>query len=142
MRRSFDLEQSMAANVALLSGAAEAVVLVPLVMWVLCSVAGGVLGARKNRAVTGLLLGFFLGIFGLIILSFIEGDTGERQIGRRRRGAASRRRGPRRAPGHASGHGDHDDADDDEFEVVEAPPRAAAGSGRAPTRLSRPTRRS
>ena len=42
-----------------------------LVVWLVCGLLGALLGQSKNRKIEGLLLGFFLGILGLIILVFL-----------------------------------------------------------------------
>jgi hypothetical protein len=45
---------------------------VVLALWVLCAVAGLLIGAAKGRGVAGFFLGFLLGIIGIIITVFLR----------------------------------------------------------------------
>ena len=42
-----------------------------LLGWIVCAMLAGAIGAMKNRAPLGVILGILLGIFGVIIICFI-----------------------------------------------------------------------
>ncbi len=51
---------------------------VMLLGWIVCAILAGAIGAMKNRAPLGIILGVLLGILGVIIICFfpkIEKDT-------------------------------------------------------------------
>ena len=48
-----------------------------VVLWLLCGVVAAVIAARKGSAGVGLVLGFFLGPFGIIIAAVMKGDRRE-----------------------------------------------------------------
>ena len=45
-----------------------------LIIWAAFGLWGYAVGAKKDKAVLGLALGFFLGIIGVLIIYFIKGD--------------------------------------------------------------------
>lgn len=46
-----------------------------IVMWVICAVIGGLIGAAKGRTEDGILLGMLLGWCGILIICFLPGGV-------------------------------------------------------------------
>jgi len=46
-----------------------------VVFWIICGIAGGVIGSNKGKKGTGFALGLLLGPIGLIICIFMKPDT-------------------------------------------------------------------
>lgn len=42
-----------------------------IVIWLICGVAGGMIGSTKGRGVEGFLLGLILGVIGLIVIAAV-----------------------------------------------------------------------
>ncbi len=61
---------------------------VSLVVAVVCGLVGWLIGKGKGQGLLGFILGFFLSFIGLIIISFIGGDSSSR--GRPRRAYSHR----------------------------------------------------
>jgi hypothetical protein len=45
-----------------------------IIIWIICGIAGAVIGANKNAGCAGFTLGFLLGPIGLLIAIFMKGD--------------------------------------------------------------------
>jgi len=45
-----------------------------LMLWLLCAIAGAMIGSTKGRGGTGFVLGFFLGPFGILFCLLMKGN--------------------------------------------------------------------
>lgn len=65
------------------------------VLWVICAAISGVIGERKGRPITGVVLGVLLGIIGMIVMLIVSESTEKRvqkeELTRRQMGAGDSR---------------------------------------------------